>query len=87
MKDFSNIRNKLLHGHAISTIFDSEGKRHSDLKRKINPKVLKEQVAKFRLIMEGMRFYLDCLDSTLTESGKKALKQEYLSNDFLPYLR
>ena len=86
MRDFSNVRNKLLHGHSISTIYEQEEKSHSNLKKKISLECLGEQIKKFRFIMEGMRFYLDCLDSNLTEQGKEDFKKEYLNDDFLPYL-
>lgn len=86
MKDFSNIRNKLLHGHSISTIYEQEEKSDSSLKKNISLEYLGEQIKKFRIIMEGMRFYLDCLDSNLTEQGKEDLKKEFLNDDFLPHL-
>ena len=86
LKDFCAIRNKLLHGHSISTIFDGEKNRHSELKGKITLDMLMEQMKKFRFILEGMRFYFDCLQSNITPSGKESFKKEYLSDDFLPQL-
>jgi len=87
LKNFSAMRNQLLHGHSISTVFDGRANRHSRLKQDINLENLKNHVAKFRFIFEGMRFYLDKLDSSLTVSGKKDFKGAYLSDDFLPILR
>ncbi len=86
MRDFAAIRNKLLHGHSISTIFDGERNRYSGLKKNITLENLEEQIKKFRFILEGMRFYLDHLDSLLTQDGKDNFKQTYLSHDFLPPL-
>jgi len=86
LKDFSAIRNKLFHGHSISTIFDGEKNHHSELKGKITLEMLMEQIKKFKFILEGMRFYFDCLQSSITESGKESFKKEYLSDDFLPHL-
>jgi len=87
IKDFSNIRNKLLHGHTISTIHRGGTREDSELKKKINLEYLKEQIKKFCFILKGICFYLDCLDSNLTQQGKEDLKREYLSDDFLPHLR
>ena len=86
LKDFSAIRNKLFHGHSISTIFDGEKNRHSELKGKITLEMLIEQMRKFRFILEGMRFYFDRLQSSMTSSGKESFKKEYLSDEFLPHL-
>jgi len=84
---FSEVRNKLLHGHSISTISDNKGKRHSEVKNKLSPNFLKEQIKRFCFIMEGMRFYLDCLDSELTPVKKEQYKKSFLDDGFLPILR
>ncbi|OHA18576.1 MAG: hypothetical protein A2664_02975 [Candidatus Taylorbacteria bacterium RIFCSPHIGHO2_01_FULL_46_22b] len=84
LKDFSSIRNQLLHGHSISTIYTEEGNRHSELRKAISSaEFLKRHIEKFRFIMEGMRFYLDALGSSLTASGREGLKKEYLDYSFL----
>jgi len=87
MRSFSEARNKLLHGHSISTISEGSQKRHSEVKKMLNPKFLNEQIIKFCSIMEGMRFYLDCLNSELTPSGKEQYKKSFLDDSFLPILR
>lgn len=87
MRDFSGVRNKLLHGHSISTIFDGQKNRHSEVKKMLNPDFLREQIKKFCFIMKGMRFYIDCLDSGLTPAGKKQYKKSFLDDSFLPVLR
>jgi len=85
IKDFSGIRNKLIHGHSIVRIQDGDGARFdSALRRDINLKFLGKQIKKFRFILKGMCFYLDCLDSNLTEQDKNNLKQRYLDDRFLP---
>jgi len=85
LKDFSELRNKLLHGHSISTIFDGEKNLDSKLKSKINLSCLSEQIKKFRFILEGMRFYLNHLDVRGDIINKEFLKDNYLSDDFLPH--
>lgn len=87
MRNFSEVRNKLLHGHSISTTFDGERNRHSELRKMLNPDFLKEQIKKFCFIMKGMRFYLDCLDSRLTPAEKEQYKKSFLDDSFLPVLR
>ncbi len=88
LRDFAGVRNKLLHGHSISTIYYGEGrKERSSLKEKINLKFLNQQIKTFRLIMEGLRFYLDCLESSLTEQGKKDFKESFLDDSFIPSAR
>lgn len=83
LKDFAGPRNKLLHGHSIATIFEGEERRNSPLRENINPDYLNRQVNKFIEIMKGMRFYLDCLDSSLTDAGKQGFKDEFLDYSFL----
>lgn len=68
IKDFAHLRNKLLHGHSISTIPKKGEKTYSRLKKEINLDTLKKQITQFCFIIEGMRFYLNCLDSALTEA-------------------
>jgi len=84
LKNFAAPRNRLLHGHSISTIFSGGNQRHSFLRQSINRHYLREQMGKFRDIVEGMRFYLDCLDSSLTPEGRADFKKAYLDDDFLP---
>lgn len=87
IKDFAGIRNGLLHGHSISTILEEGAKTHSKLKKEINLEKMKKQIVKFCFITEGMRFYLDCLDTTLTKEGRESLKKSYLDDGFLPHMR
>ena len=83
MKQFSEARNKLLHGHSISTLFPQEGpERDSGMRALLSEKYMKEQIKRFKFILEGMRFYIDCLESDFTSSGKKYLKKEFLNDDF-----
>lgn len=87
MKDFSKVRNRLLHGHSISTIFDGQKNYKSDLKKDIHPKKLNEQILKFIFICEGLKFYLDSLISSFTKEAKEDFKKNYLDVNFLPILR
>lgn len=83
MRDFSALRNQLLHGHSISTIYENGNSRQSNLRSQIHPDNVQQQINKFIFIMEGMRFYFNCLKSIYTESGKESLKKEYLDFEFL----
>lgn len=84
MRRFSEMRNKLLHGHSISTIFKGENSHHTKLRKNITMDGLNAQIDSFKRIMKGMRAYVDRLSSALTTEGKETLKQAYLSSDFLP---
>lgn len=83
LKNFAGLRNQLLHGHSISSVFSGGKSRQSPLKKNISPESLESQIEKFKFILGGMRFYLDCLDSSLTPSGKESFKKAYLNDDFL----
>lgn len=83
LMNFSEMRNKLLHGHSNMTIIEEGKSRDSDLKKKLNMETLEKQIKMFITIVEGMRFYLDCLDSSLTTSRKESYKNEFLSDSFL----
>lgn len=86
LKNFSQLRNQLLHGHSISTVFDGNENKHSSLKNNLTLEKLNTQIKSFRLILEGIRFYLDCLDTHIPDETKKMFKNTYLNDDFLPNL-
>lgn len=84
MKQFSEVRNKLLHGHSISTLFPHEGReRASEMRALLSEEYVKEQIERFKFILEGMRFYIDCLEGDFISSmGKEYLKKEFLDDGF-----
>ncbi len=83
LKVFSEPRNKLLHGHSISTIFDERGSRQSGARIIISKKKMKDQIVLFQKIMEGLNFYFNCLQSNFSPSAKETLKNSYLDDSFL----
>lgn len=83
LRDFSKPRNQLLHGHAIVSICSDNISKDSSLKKIINLEFLEKQIEKFQLILNGMKFYLDCLDSSLTSAGKESYKKSYLDDEFI----
>lgn len=85
LKEFSEMRNKLLHVHAISSRFEDGRNSHSSLKKNLNLAKLQKQIMSFRFITEGLSYYLDCLSSGLTNSSKEDYKKAYLSSDFLTH--
>jgi hypothetical protein len=87
LKNFSEMRNRLLHGHSISKIFDGDKNRRSPLKKQITLENLDRQIKAFAYILEGTRFYLDCLDGSLTPEGKRSFGDNYLDSNFIPHLR
>jgi len=62
LRDFSGVRNKLLHGHSISTIQVNGETYDSDSKQLLTKKALDNQVDKFIFIMNALGFYLEHLD-------------------------
>jgi hypothetical protein len=84
LKVFSGIRNKLLHGHSISTLHEGEGNRqNSETKELLQEDGMLDQINLFKKIFEGLRFYVDHIDSSITNSGKNSFKTEYLDDSFL----
>jgi hypothetical protein len=83
IKNFSEIRNKLLHGHSMATIYEDGATKQSELRKLINPQRLEQQVKRFNFIMEGMRFYFDCLKSNFSPAGKQTIEDSYLNDSFL----
>jgi hypothetical protein len=81
--NFCEIRNKLIHGHSILTITKDEKNSNSYLKKKLNETTLKDQIDTFITIIKGFRFFLDCMESSLSPNGKESYKEEYLSDSFL----
>lgn len=84
LRAFSEMRNKLLHGHSISSTSRGGIKSESKLIKNLNLSKLQNQIMDFRLIIDGMRFYLDALDSNITQSGKDGFKNAYLDHGFIP---
>jgi len=83
LRQFSEPRNKLLHGHSISTIFHQDTNRHSDTRNIITRERMNNQIRLYKSIMEGLKFYFDCLQSSFSDSGKNTIKMEYLDDAFL----
>lgn len=86
MRNFSGIRNKLLHGHSIGSLtIDNNLERVSETRAGLGVDKLKTQIKLFIDINDGMRFFLDHLDN---EGWSKKyiddLKKEYLNYDFIP---
>jgi len=81
---FSEIRNELLHGHAISTFILDGKSQDSDVRRKMNQATLTQQINLFKDIIKGMHFFLDHLiDSSKEKIDKESLKNKYLDIEFL----
>lgn len=83
LRQFSEPRNKLLHGHSISTIFRQDTNRHSDTRNIISQERMNNQISLYKNVMNGLKFYFDCLQSSFSTSGKNSIKNEYLDDAFL----
>jgi hypothetical protein len=84
LKAFSGVRNKLLHGHSISTLYENqENQQDSETRKLLQQNAIENQINLFKKIFEGLSFYVDHVDSSITESGKNSFKEEYLDDSFL----
>lgn len=83
LRNFCEIRNKLLHGHSITTLFVGDNIENLETKELLSRSKIDEQINKFRYIFGGLCFYVDHIDSSITESGKNSFKKEYLDDSFL----
>lgn len=86
LKDFANIRNSLLHGHALHTITDLSTSLEIKTKTqaKLNKDFLDGQIKKFEFIMEGISFYLDCYEKEkIPLESKIGIFKAYLDKSFL----
>lgn len=80
MKSFSEARNILMHGGMIGSFFD----RFSSCTNAVsilNIKYMNGQISKFKMICDGLKFYLDHLSSDNLNFGN--LKDKYLNYDFI----
>ncbi|MFA5368567.1 MAG: hypothetical protein WC303_01000 [Candidatus Paceibacterota bacterium] len=90
IKNFNEIRNKLMHGHSIG--FDignlEDGKlpesfEDSKLFKLLTIKNCENQIELFLEIMEGMSYYFESLESDYSKDDIKKFKDLYLSGDFI----
>lgn len=88
LRRFCEIRNRLLHGHSISTIsIDEEYIIHSKTREAINEDRLKEQIRLYKEILSGMRFFLNRLADGTSNDLIKDFEKEYLNDDFIAFYK
>lgn len=88
IKKFSGMRNKLLHGHSISTLYEDGKTSKSTLSKDLNLNKLQEQILSFNKILNGLAFYFEHYTlGGFTDAGKKQLIDAYLDTTFLPITR
>ena len=83
IRDFNAVRNKLLHGHSIGSIFSEDGVSNSKARTLITPDNMTKQISKFKSIMIGVKYYFDCLKSPISPNEKEEFKLAYLDYSFL----
>ncbi len=85
LRNFANIRNKLLHGHMVGEFYESGSSlivKTSGMK-KLNEEHLESQIKDFQSIVDAISFYFDCWQSSFTAEGKKEIKKQFLDISFL----
>jgi len=83
LKEFSGIRNELLHGHTIKMVNNNGNKTLSHLKSQLTPDNMHKQINRFKFIIDGITFYLSCL-ITVSDKDKEGYYSRYLNYDFIP---
>lgn len=89
LKNFAEMRNRLLHGHSISEIHIfggadfSKSTKQSKTKKLLNIETLKKQIKLFKDICEGVRFYIDHLDNLEHPEYDKKYLKEKIDDSFL----
>lgn len=84
--NFSEIRNKLLHGHMdgqVTYYGSSETVVNSRTFDLISDDSINLQISNFKFIVDAIKFYFDHLKSSFTTSGKDGIKDSYLDSSFL----
>lgn len=79
LKNFSEVRNKLLHGHMIWEVFVSDSSEQSKLFQITTPKFMYQQIEDFKFILDAIYFYSEHLEYSIANTEK----MEYLRYDFL----
>jgi len=84
VKDFAGIRNKIMHGHAIATINEEGSSKHTALRKLVlTDDALREQISKYKKIVDGVNFYLDSLSDKSFQPQIQHYKK-YIAYDFIP---
>lgn len=85
IKTFSQVRNKLLHGHSLSKTTVLNGKDSKQTVSKTSKLIPKfdEQVGLFKSIVEAVAFYIRNVDCTITPEGRESMIKEFIDDDFL----
>ncbi len=87
LKDFTYVRNALLHGHSIMTIYEFQKgskEKSTRMKDKLNKIFLQEHIKQFKFIMDGIGFYLECYETDkISVDIKSGWYGTYLNTGFL----
>lgn len=83
LKAFCEPRNKLLHGHSISTFLHNGNETWSTTKKAVTLDKCMTQLILFNEIMDIISFYLDCLNLNIQDDLKSDLKNQYLDKFYI----
>ncbi|MDD5026499.1 MAG: hypothetical protein PHH13_03960 [Candidatus Peribacteraceae bacterium] len=84
--NFSEARNKLLHGHMIGRIEYASGEQPSRTTRAhdlTTEEFMNCQIDLFIKIVKSMSFFIRGFEATLTDEGRESFIKEYLDTSFL----
>lgn len=83
--NFSGIRNKLLHGHTIMEISNTDGGiEQSKTFELIKENTIDNQIIDFKFIIEAVEYYFDHLkESSISKEKQEEFKNQFLDKTFL----
>ncbi len=78
LKNFTYIRNMLVHGHAIKMVNENGTKKYSQLSQQLTKDTLNKQINDFKFILEGMQFYINHLNIDISDYQRSMLIDQFL---------
>lgn len=87
IKNFNEVRNKIVHGHSISEYSGAVSKK-SKLLELIRPSQVKDQVERFKKIIDSLNYFVDRLvinstDISIPSDQIRQFQEDFLSYNFL----
>jgi len=84
LRQFSEVRNKLLHGHMNGQVTYSEEHRvETRAFELVSEENMNSQIEIFKFANEAVGFYFDHLETSISSEGKKDIKNFFLPKTFL----
>jgi hypothetical protein len=76
---FSQIRNKIIHGHSVSETDQEKSK----LRKKLTNKSMTDQITIFKEIISSLNFFIGKVESKINKKQIEMFQKNFLSDNFL----